>query len=208
MPQITVWQCPRTKKIFLTQPEYTAHLRKEAAKTRVQRRQDKARDTFSEWLRNEKETQVLSMEDVVPWLLKNQQMIMDAVTAKAAVSKGWCDRFYETDKFEKILMDSLPRYDSNLSNSHSAPAGGVQNWCAQKKDLPTGYPGYGCRISGKLARLAKHMSQYPYSDFLNIVGIHTLCGGGGNESWGYDANIFLEDWPGIKQGIVFAKLQG
>jgi len=43
------------------------------------------------------------------------------------------------------------------------------------------------------------MGSYPYDSIGKFVGLKTGSGGGGNEDWGYDVSIFLDDWPGLNQ---------
>jgi hypothetical protein len=108
------------------------------------------------------------------------------------------DKFYDTDTFERVAFTRSPTFDDVLSNSHQCPNGGVTNWEQKPEFGPLGYPGWKTHIQGTLVRNKKHDSQYPYGDALNLVGIRTGSGGGGNASWSYECYIFLDDWPGLQ----------
>lgn len=208
MPQILVWQCPHTKKLFEDQQEYKNHLTKLARERRKVKHNNLIRSTFFEWLAEER-LKVDSIDDLSQWLLDNQRIIMDA--ANLIPCGNWADdRFYDSDLFTSINFSNL-RWGPSISNSHSCPKGGVTNWggrdtFADGTPKPNGYPGWQGRVGGSLKRLKKHMSNYPASGFFKLVGIHTGTGGGGNESFGWDVKIFADEWPGPAAEITFKKL--
>ena len=120
--------------------------------------------------------------------------------------------FLDGDLFTKIAVDWVRR-DGNLCNSHSCPKGGVQNWGGQRlfadgTPKPTGYPGRRLSLNGSLQRNKKNNGSYPYGALFNIVGICTGSGGGGNESFNYDAKIWAQDWPGAASAETFQRLVG
>ena len=139
-----------------------------------------------------------------PWVLANQKKLM--IACNAFKLHSWDrDRFHiDTDEFTKF--DISVKYSSHVTNSHSCPKGGVQNWCAKDPSKPTGYPGWSGRISGVLVRSKKNMSSYPYSNICKLLDLHTGTGGGGNAEWGYDLKIFADDWPVMAQSVTFARL--
>ena len=210
MPQVLVWKCPQSGKLFEEQNDYKNHLAKLAKARRKVKQQNYIKATFFDWLDNERANVVMNINDIPQWLLANQQTIMDGVNA---IPGHWCsfdDKFADGDLFTKIEFDR-PYWTGNLSNSHSCPKGGVQNWGARGTfadgaPKPTGYPGWGLRLNGSLKRNKKNMSSYPYSGLFNIVGVHTGTGGGGNENFGFDAKIWAEDWPAAASEITFNKL--
>ena len=207
MPQILVWKCANTGRLFEDQQIYKNHLSTLARERRKVKQQNHIKSTFFDWLDNERTNNVFTVSDIPQWLLDNQQIIMDAVNA----IPGWSgDRFVDGDLFTKIEFTDI-RWNSNLSNSHSCPKGGARNWCGKETfadgtPKPTGYPGWYINLRGSLKRNRKFMSSYPYSGLLNIVGIHTGSGGGGNDDFSYDAKIFAEEWPGVASDMVFRKL--
>lgn len=98
-------------------------------------------------------------------------------------------------------------YSDNVSNSHSKPIGGVNNWGGHETDkdgntLPSGYPGWSCTISfnyDALQELAKESGEWWASDFLTslFAGINTGGGGGGR----YECRIYLSDFPNIERNV-------
>lgn len=208
MPQILVWQCPHTKKLFEDQKEYKSHLTKIARERRKIKHNNHIRATFFEWLTEER-LKLDSIKDMSQWLLDNQRIIMDA--ANLIPCGNWAeDKFYDTDLFTKIDFSHL-RWGLETSNSHCCPKGGVTNWAGREMfadgtPKPKGYPGWSGRVDGSLKRLKKHMSNYPASGFFKLVGIHTGTGGGGNESFGWDVKIFAKEWPGPVAELTFNKL--
>lgn len=211
MPQILVWKCPQTGKLFEEQQKYKNHLAVLAKARRKVKQQNYIKSAFFEWLDDERSNKVLSINDIPQWLLNNQQTIMDAVCAIPGHWASFDDKFADGDSFTRIEFGNSTRWDANLSNSHSCPRGGVQNWggkgmFADGTPKPNGYPGWGLRVSGSLKRNKKLMSSYPASALFNIVGIYTGTGGGGNENFGWDAKVFAQEWSCAASAVTFAKL--
>ena len=215
--RIQVRKCPFTGRIFEEKDKnlYIEHLKKIREGQQEKRKNKNYRKEFRTWLINER-ANICSIEDIVPWFLKNQKYIMKACNnikysfdiddEFSSISSITNDRFYPNDIFSDMKISA--KYNPYVSNSHSCPDNGVTNWSAQNKSLPASYPGFEGSITGKLNRLPKHMSSYPYNSALNIVGIKTGTGGGGNDSWMYGVKIFLDDWPGLRQQLTFNKLKG
>lgn len=192
--RVQVRKCRLTGKIFEEKDlkKYAIHLRKLRAERAEKKRLDKVGATFFSWLAREKK-KILHPSHIPGWFIKNQRKIMDGVNA------GLGDRyekFYNTDEFTDFTFDT-PRFSKLTSNTHVCPKGGELNWSC-KDDKPKGYPGWSVYVKGRLKRNKNHGGQYPYSAALNIVGLKTGSGGGGNESWGYGISIFLADWPGLQ----------
>lgn len=194
-------KCPFTGKIFDESRinEYILHLLDTREAMRKKREQGRLNDRFFGWLYEEKLK--LTHPDQVPhWFLENQQTIMDALTAGCRPVDTlfrYRDVFKSGDKFTEVVWVRDPQFQDLLSNTHSCPDNGVQNFMRNPKK-PTGYPGWQTWIKGKLKRDKKNNGSYPFPDGLNLVGIKTGSGGGGNENWGYDAKLFLADWPGFQ----------
>lgn len=210
MPQILVWKCPQSGKLFEEQQKYKNHLAVLARARRKVKRENYIKTAFFEWLDDERTNKILDVSDIPQWLMDNQQTIMDAVNVVPGRWASFSDKFADGDLFTKITFDRAA-WSLNLSNSHSCPKGGVQNWggretFADGAPKPTGYAGWGTRLHGSLKRNKKLMSSYPYSGLFNIVGIYTDTGGGGNESFGYDAKIWAQEWPAAASAVTFAKL--
>lgn len=210
MPQVLVWKCPKTGKLFEEQNAYKNHLSVLAKGRRKVKQQNYIKATFFEWLDDQRENVVMNVDDIPAWLLTNQQIIMDAVDDIPGRWASFGDKFTDGDLFTKIEFERS-YWGSNLSNSHSCPKGGVQNWGAKEtfadgSPKPTGYPGWSTRIVGTLKRNKKNMSSYPASGLFNIAGIYTGTGGGGNENFGWDAKIWAEEWPAAASAVTFQKL--
>lgn len=156
--------------------------------------------------------------DVVPWFLKNQKHIMEATNAIVFTS-GYDKKYHRgfvppTDNFKDVKFSNL-NFNYCVSNTHHCPDNGVTNWGRKEEHGIFGYPGWRGDISGSLVRNRKHMYSYPASEALNLVGLKTGSGGGGNERWNFEVYIFLADWPGLQgeinlmeQDLIAAKLKG
>jgi len=92
---------------------------------------------------------------------------------------------------------SRMRFSDKVSNTHSAPRNGVQNWWS-KPELPRGYPG----LSGSINM--KGDFDFDLLRSLGRFGVHTGSGGGGTyEVRLYEADfIHLLDEEIIKDIIV------
>lgn len=198
--KILVNKCPDTGELFEDDRLYKNHRQRILREQRKQEAFNQQQKEFNDWLSLEKE-KLHHIETIAPWFLANQRIIMDAVTA--GYETGWeirsWDKFVPEDEFVKLEITGI--YKTELTNSHHCPRGGVTNWCGHRDNLPKHYPGFKVRISGKLQRPPKYNYRYPYSAALNLVGIQTGSGGGGNENFGYDGFIFLDDWPGLKEQV-------
>lgn len=201
--KVTVNKCPYTGKLFEDDKKYKAHLQKIRRERTAMRAEEKEKTEFAGWLAVEKE-KIIHPNMIAPWMLENQDRLM--VAANAFKLGTWStDKFFPlTDKFTKIEL--MVKYTPRVSNTHCAPKGKVTNWHC-KPDLPNGYPGWSGNVSGVLTREKKHMSAYPYSHILNLVGIHTGSGGGGNEHWGYGVSLFAEEWPAMAEAETFRLLK-
>jgi hypothetical protein len=77
------------------------------------------------------------------------------------------------------------------------------NW-GREPGKPTSYPGWRGRIEFEI---------YPHdcgiygSDVARALGIYTGTGGGvGSGRSGYETILFADDWPGLAEHVVMAKL--
>lgn len=107
-------------------------------------------------------------------------------------------------------------WKENLSNSHSGPRKGVQNFDTRadyNKGKPTGYPGWQARINIKVKPpMSKHKKD-PYmhdgfgSSYFNDTIINTGSGGGGGKhkneyvSYSYDVKLFAADFPVMYEAV-------
>lgn len=207
--RIQVRKCPFTGEIFEEKDikKYIKHLKELRKKMKEDRAHERIRKSWKDWLSEQKKN-ITSIDQIPEWFLKNQRTIMDACNAIYFDDRfERRNKFVEKDKFTKLEWENY-RYNDNTSNSHVCPEGGVMNWCAKEKDKPTGYPGFKGYLRGCLERPKDRDYSYPYSEALRLVGIKTGTGGGGNKNFGYEFTVFLDDWPGIKENVVFEKLKG
>jgi len=170
-------------------------------KQRAKRNEKRVKVTFHTWLARER-AQIRTIEEIPQWFMDNQRILMDAHNAGIRSQYSFCsdrDKFVIEDVFEnvKLKLRGTKGFSESVSNSHVCTDKGVTNFGGEA-GLPRGYPGWEIDISGTLKRPKKLMGSYPYSMALNLAGIKTGSGGGGNENWSYDAKIFLDDWPGLK----------
>jgi hypothetical protein len=198
--KIQAWKCPYTGNLFELEDraKYVACRRKGRKAFLAQQEKEKIRDTWKEWLRAEK-LKITRPEQIVDWFLTNQKTIMAAYNAIDGWHRHFDDKFVPEDNFSKLEFTRLT-FSETVSNSHSCPEDGVRNFMCEP-DKPRGYIGWTGYLNGSLDRPAKHNASYPYSGALQLVGIHTGSGGGGNKSFSYDFKIFLGDWPGLQAEV-------
>jgi hypothetical protein len=200
--KVVAYKSPYTGELFeeCDKKEYTLHLRRERNARKKLKAQNSLRDGFANWLAEEKQ-HITHIDMVAPWVLKNQRIIMDALNAGCRPKKSMSftpnAKTYETDVIADLSLKKY-KFTYTLSNSHNCLEAGVTNWGGHNENAPLGYPGFGGQVEGSLIRSPKHASSYPMSGILNLLGIKTGSGGGGNESWSYGFSIFIADWPGLQ----------
>jgi len=203
--KIQVYKCRFTGAIFdfKDRNKYIKHLKDVRADMKAKRRDENIRLKFDKWLAKEKEN-IVHVDMIVPWILENQKYLMNAVNAIYRPTKY--DKFYSAiDEITQLTTTFV--YNKEISNSHSCPHNGVTNWGGRIKNAPRGYPGWSGYVNGVLKRDEKHMSSYPISSLFKLIRIHTGSGGGGNKNWGFHAEVFLADWPGLEQELTINKLK-
>ena len=114
---------------------------------------------------------------------------------------------YNADKFKtlQIIITFLDiTYSDCVSNSHSCPRNGVQNWW-QSKDKPLGYPGWWGLIEFDIID-----NRYSIGTRLfKGTRIHLGTGGSSNcIKYSYDVKLFEDDWPGLIRFKTFGILSG
>jgi hypothetical protein len=226
MSQILVWKCDQTGKLFEDQTKYKSHLRKLARE-----RNTKRKLTVMEALADQKWNELYECEQSIEqWrdmVIANQDMFW------AEAAKGdphdWANVGKTHSRRKNGVVCPIPelleftefnlRWNPNVSNSHSCPHNGVQNW-GGKDDKPTGYPGWSGRVEWIVKWPEEWDGWYLGSDlFANGTfrsgrqRAHTGTGGGGGmhynkkhkchvQSFGYDFRIFAADWPGLARYLA------
>lgn len=204
--KIQVYKCRFTGGIFSLENKdnYILHLKELRKTMKADRKYKRTKQKFESWLAEEKE-KITHIDMIVPWILENQKKLMNA--HNDVKDSHWGGKFFlNTDEFTSIILKTS--YNYNVSNSHSSPKVGVENWCNRNKDLPSGYPGFAGSIEGTLKRDLENSGRYPSSALLKMIGIHTGTGGGGNIGWRYDVKLFIADWPGLGKQLVVDRLKG
>ena len=208
--RVEVFKCRFTGAIFEAKDreDYVKHLKDLRKEMRQERQHRKSDELWKTWIKEEK-SKLVHVDMIVPWLLKNQKALMNFYNSKIR-SDDRC-KFYETDFFESISIEV--RYMNLVSNTHQCPDNGITNWYRRdfddnKNPLPRGYPGFHGIIHAFLKREEEYNWQYPVSDFFKFIGLKTGSGGGGNRHCRYECSLFLADWEGLSEGLVFNKLKG
>lgn len=213
MSQILVWKCDQTGKLFEDKNKYKGHLSKLARE-----RNTKRKLMVADAVANQKWNELYECEQTIEqWMLMvlgNQDMFW----AEAAKSDPY--DWKNVGKTYKKVVCPVPRlleferfdvrWNPKVSNSHSCPHNGVQNWGNRDANAPTSYPGWSGRADWIVAWPKEWDGVYLGSDlFKGRRGrAHTGTGGGGGmrysekhqcdvQSFGYDFRIFAEDWPGM-----------
>jgi hypothetical protein len=229
MSQITVWKCDQTGKLFEDQTKYKNHLRKLARE-----RNTKRKLMVAEAVADQKWNELYECEQTIEqWklmVLGNQDMFW----AEAARSDphDWA----QVGKTSKKVVCPVPRlleferfdvrWNPQVSNSHSCPHNGVQNWGNRDPNAPTSYPGWSGRLDWIVAWPKEWDGVYLGGDlFRGLHGFrsgrqraYTGTGGGGGmrysekhgcyvQSFGYDFKLFAADWPGMARVVGMQQLE-
>lgn len=197
MPQITAWECPKTKKLFKHKKQYKKHLKTIARESLNAKNRQKIIDsrlnvfkTMRETCKNAAEIEQFVKDHVeVFWAHGLQQSAFD--NNKKVPERLVCHEF-------RIVAT----HKDMVSNSHHCPMNsGVTNWGGEKKDAPRGYPGFHGRVYFKFS----HDFPSFCSDMWEGTGLETGTGGGGLKGGSYEIFIFDSDWPALNDLIEEAK---
>jgi len=184
----TAYSCPWTKRVFRTKRDYVvhlSHLRRTRMHAMIAR---KRRDMLLEDLRHQ-----ISFDNIIRWIGIHPDFIWRNANPSVPMPEGF--------GIEITYLDLMHR--DHISNSHSAPRGGVTNWGHRGVDrdgkpLPTGYPGWDGQIEYRITGEESAGGRWG-SDFMRCIGIHTGSGGGtGDRRYGYSVTFWDDDWPSIK----------
>lgn len=223
MTQIIAWKSETDGKIFEDKKKYQNHLRKLARHRLVQRKlQIKEEISTKRW--KELYEQEIDIADWPELVLKNQEMFW------AEAAKNSYDWQGVGKKSRKGILMPVPKllefsefrltWNDSVSNSHSCPVDGVQNWGGRIKmpdgtDAPRGYPGWQGRVEWIVAWPKEWDGVYLGGDLFRSGTFctgrqraHSGTGGGGGMrysekhkchvmSFGYDFRIYAADWPGM-----------
>lgn len=221
MSQITVWKCDQTGKLFEDKTKYSNHLRK-LARERNTKRQLMVAEAVADQKWNELYECEQTIEQWKLMVLGNQDMFW----AEAAKSDP-----YDWERVGKLSgrgKNAVPcpvprlleftefsvRWSPEVSNSHSCPHNGVQNWGGREEidghPAPRSYPGWRGRVEWLVAWPKEWDGWYLGSDLFKgqRSRVHTGTGGGGGmhynekhgcnvQRFGYNFRMYAADWPGM-----------
>jgi len=180
MPQILVWQCPRTKRIFQSKDDYVAYLKEEAKHNLAQKTFKK---NFAECIN----------------AFNKLTSIDDLFTSFPELINYYYNKLYGKDIKCKFNIKYNINYNNTCSNSHACPRDGVTNWGGFLTKEPRSYPGLQGRISFHFSNESSYNYFNDLSHLIKSVGVHIGTGGGGPKELSYDVILFKSDWPNISE---------
>ena len=226
MSQIICWKSDADGKIFEDKHKYQLHLRKLARHRLAQRKlkiaEDAADAVWAELYEREQ-----SLDDWMQMVIDNQHLYW------AEAAKGdpydWEGVGKKLGRGKNSIAMPMPkvlkithslRWSDSVSNSHSAPHDGVENWGGDVKmkdgsPAPRGYPGWTGSIEWLVEWPEEFDGIYLGSDLFSKGTFrsgrqraHTGTGGGGGGHFNkefntycqrprYDFRIYASDWPGL-----------
>jgi hypothetical protein len=208
MSIIQAYKSDADGKIFELKSKYQAHLRKLASARRAEKKVEQMeaeRELFLAMM-----GQVKSLDELNQFIKTNWNWFWANGAQhdfyRWSSNKGRAAEFHE---YHEVTISDL-YWKEDLSNSHSCPRKGVQNFDTRadyNKGKPTGYPGWGGRINIKVKPpMSKHKKD-PYmhdgwgSGYFENTTINTGSGGGGDgknfKSYSYDVKLFAADFPAM-----------
>lgn len=217
MVQIVAWKCNEDGKVFEDKAKYQNHLRK-LARVRRERRRIDIEETLKDRIWNELYECEQSVEQWRDMVIANQDLFW------AEAAKGDPYDWKVVGKVYRGVACPVPRlleftrfdmrWSDSVSNTHSCPQNGVQNFMGDDSK-PRGYPGWAGRAEWICAWPKEWDGVYLGGDLFAAGTFctgrqraHTGTGGGGGMrysekhgchimSHGYDFKIFASDWPGM-----------
>ena len=210
MSIIQAYKSDADGKIFEDKGKYQAHLRKLANARRAEKKVEQMEAERELFL--EKMGQVKSLVELNQFIKDNWKWFWANGAQhdfyRWGSNKGKAADFHEY--YDVSILDLFWKED--MSNSHSCPRKGVQNFDTRadyNKGRPTGYPGWTGRINIKVKPpMSKHKKD-PYmhdgwgSAYFDNTTICTGSGGGGgvhkNEyvSYAYEVKLWAADFPAM-----------
>lgn len=210
MSIIQAYKSDEDGKIFEDKGKYQAHLRKLATARRAEKKVEQMEAEREQFL--DKMGQVKSLAELNQFIKDNWRWFWANGAQhefyKWGSNKGKTPDFHEY--YDVSILDL--HWKEDMSNSHSCPRKGVQNFDTRSdynKGKPTGYPGWTGRINIKVKPpMSKHKKD-PYihdgwgSSYFERTSICTGSGGGGgnhkNEyvSYAYEVKLWAADFPAM-----------
>jgi hypothetical protein len=208
MSIIQAYKSDADGKIFEDKKKYQAHLRKLATARRAEKKVEQMEAERELFLT--KMGQVKSLAELNQFIKDNWRWFWANRAQREfymwSNNKGKTPDFHE---FHDVSISGL-FWKEDLSNSHSCPRKGVQNFDTRSdynKGKPTGYPGWSGRIDIKVKPPMSKHKKNPYmydgwgSSYFENTTINTGSGGGGGgdefKSYSYDVKLWAADFPGM-----------
>lgn len=225
MSQVLVWKCDETGKLFEDKVKYQSHLRKLARERNEKRKLTVKEAEADAWWAKAYERE-MTIDQWRQFVIDNQSRFW------AEAAKGdphdWSMVGKSHSRRKDGVICPIPelleftafnvRWSPTVSNSHSCPHNGVQNW-GGKDDKPKSYPGWTGRVDW-IVRWPKEWDGWYLGGDLFSGGTfrsgrqraHTGTGGGGGMRWsekyqcyvqsfGYDFRMYAADWPGMARVV-------
>jgi hypothetical protein len=225
MSQITVWKCDQTGKLFEDKVKYQSHLRKLARERNEKRKLTIKQAEANAWWAEAYERE-MTIDQWKQFVIDNQSRFW--AEAAEGDKHDWSIVGKSHNRKKSGVYCPIPellefttfdvRWNPNVSNSHSCPHNGVQNWGA-KDDKPKSYPGWSGRVEW-IVRWPEEWDGWYLGSDLFAKGTfqsgrqraHTGTGGGGGmrysqkhkchvQSFGYDFRMYAADWPGMARVV-------
>lgn len=209
MSIITAYRSDADGKLFEDKKKYVSHLKKLAKARLLEKKISMAeidRDQFLNCM-----GQVESIADLEKFIKDNWKWFWLNGIRHNIWRDESCKHIHEY--VDVSFRDVL--WKENVSNSHSCPRGGVENFDSRadcNKDKPTSYPGWISNITIKVRPpMSKHkINSYMHngfgSDYFSRTIIHTGTGGGGGgkdcKEYRYGVTLWAADFP-----VMYEKLR-
>lgn len=203
MSQILVWKSDTDSKLFEHKDQYLKHLRVLAKERAYFRALERMRAQRAEFLTN-MGTTVTCIRELEEFITANWQWFV----TNGADAYKWRMSEKNTSHHELVSLQIDVRWSDTVSNSHSCPRSGVQNWggSALMPDgtpAPRSYPGWAGHIAFKVnPGVTQHKRPQPQESYGGSYFENTTIktgsgGGGGSGGYRYDLKLYAEDFPAM-----------
>lgn len=191
MPQILVWKCPHTGKLFESKTKYQTHLKKLSVERVAQRKKDAFRAERKAFFAHMRAT-VRTPAELEGFIKANWVKFCE----NAVLNDAWGRTKTKVKPYPKLEWIKIKATWSNsVSNSHRCPFGGETNWGGQKPNVPRGYPGW----TGMLEyQVSDYQDGLHGSDMWDGTGVNTGTGGYASNYY-YGLELFADDWPAMNE---------
>ncbi len=191
MPQVTVWKCPRTGKLFEDKPVYLTHLRRVAEKNHRDRM--RARNEQSVRSRMDELYRLVSFVEIAEWIAENGPLLIDnwKLGTKSRHTSSRC-------RLSEVKIDQMQWSVRTLTRY-------AYSW---KRVLPLDinsnmeyYPGWTGKISFNFVG-----APYDVNDVLDAAGIRTIYSHSLSENvFKYQCVLFAADFPSLAVAEAFRR---